>query len=99
MLEEFLSQMLVSDPGKKCLKALQKKYKKLTDPLNYTLIDYINSIDFVVRSMMAGKPLNEDMEDDTNADEEATADKQGDASIKNQDESGDQLAGGPSLDY
>ena len=51
------------------MKSLRGKFR--ASPLKYTVVDYINSIDFIVRSMEAGKnsfPKDEPNEKDPNKD-------------------------------
>ena len=64
LLEQFLSDMLSSKEGMERLKQLKGRFK--VNPLQY-----INSIDFIVRSMEGGKSafpekskLNEDLPED-----------------------------------
>lgn len=75
MLEYFIWEMLESEVGKKLLQNWKKQFKKQISPLRYTIVDYINSIDFIVRSMEEGKckvpaPEIDDLEGNSDSEKE-----------------------------
>lgn len=49
LFETFMSQMLESNYGQSLLRELKEKYNELFSKLPYTIVDYINSTDLIVR--------------------------------------------------